>query len=232
MSDLILNRLQLLCLFGVIIGFSPNATAQTYRTSPFEGVIEMQIKDLVNLEILSYYVSGENVRIESKLKSASDAYFLINTLDKKVYTILNARDAYIEFPLETEKNEKMPGAPKGDHFTNTGESESILGFRCTKWILTEDERTTEIWATSSLGTYVGMQLTPTSETVASFAWEPELKSRGLFPMRVTQRDASDSETYQLEVLSVKREAVNDALFQLPPGYEKLDKSALSKPRQN
>lgn len=220
MSKRLVRRFGFL-LFSVAVGFH-NCCAQTARIFPFEGVIEMQIQDLVNLEIMSYSVSGHKVRIESKLSSPSDPYFIIDTFEKKAYLVLNARDAYVEIPLGAETSDLMQSPPSKDRFVRTGESRMILGLPASKWVLTEEEQLTEIWATPSLGTYVGMQLQPAQETVASFAWESELKSRGLFPLRVTQLNEVGSVTYQLEVLSVTRRAISDAVFHVPPGYEKTD----------
>lgn len=181
----------------------------------------MKILDLENLEMVSYAVSGEKVRIKSSMETSGDPFLLVNTLERKAYMVVSNRDIYVEMPFPTEEDDKATSTTQKPHLVKTGESETILGFPCNEWVLSEDDVTTEIWATASLGTYVGMQLKPVNTTVASFAWESGLRSRGLFPLRLVQRNANGSEIYQLEVLSVKRERVNDGLFQIPPGFEKV-----------
>lgn len=206
------------------------ANAQTgLPPKPFEGLMQLQVQDWQSVEIMQYYAKGEKVRIESSLTTSDASYFIIDNVAKKMFVVMPNRDSYMESSLEKPAREKPSANSNAEPMTKTDESETILGYPCEHWTLKEGEITTDIWATKALGTASFADLTPSSDTQASFRWEDELKARGLFPLRLTQQDSNGTDVYKLIILKIQRKPVNEALFRIPEGYEKIDNPIVNKP---
>jgi len=113
-------------------------------------------------------------------------------------------------------------------FVNTGEKETILGYTCTKLVVSNDRTSSDIWVTDQLGNFAGMspggggfgrRSQPPPE------WESALKGVGFFPMRVVSTD-KEGKKFKLEVTSVEKQSLSDSLFEAPDGWRKFDMGAM------
>jgi hypothetical protein len=114
--------------------------------------------------------------------------------------------------------------PNGS-FTNTGIKEDILGYSCTKLLVTSDKGTAEIWVTDQLGDFAGLMQSGFGRRQAPPEWETALKGAGFFPMRVINTEKS-GKVSKIDVTSVDKESLPDSLFSPPDGWRKFDMGAI------
>jgi hypothetical protein len=110
------------------------------------------------------------------------------------------------------------------NFQVTTSTETILGYPCTKYVVTGERGTTQIWATDRLGTFMGFYhgggpgarraAQPTPE------WESAMKGGGFFPMRVISTGPRGTTT--MEVTAIQKASLPDSLFAPPDGWRKFD----------
>jgi hypothetical protein len=125
----------------------------------------------------------------------------------------------------------QPGQPSASqpHGTlqETGVKETILGYVCTKYVVTGAEGSAQIWVTDELGNFMGIP--PAGGPMgrapqAPSAWESAIKGRNFFPMRVIANNAKG--TFKFEVTSVEKTSLPDSLFAPPEGWRKFDMGAM------
>jgi len=109
----------------------------------------------------------------------------------------------------------------------TGVKETILGYVCTKYTVTGQDGTAQIWVTDELGNFMGMP--PAGGPMARApqapsGWESAIKGRNFFPMRVISNGPKG--TFKFEVTSVEKTSLPDSLFAPPEGWRKFDMGAM------
>ena len=106
----------------------------------------------------------------------------------------------------------------------TGETEKILGYTATKYIIKDNDhhQTSEVWAAEGLGTFMMGRSSPMGRNGGLSPVEKELISRGFFPLRLINRDASGTETFRMEAVSVDKKSLSDGFFAPPADYRRFD----------
>lgn len=214
--------------FALLIVSGTNAQTGTPAKS-FEGIIQLQVQDWQSVEMVNYYVKGDRARMESLPNTSAGPYYIIDHSAKKMFMILTDRDSYLEISMEKPPGGQANTEPAPEPITKTDETQTILGFPCEQWILNENDITTTIWATKALSTTVTLVALQKQNIQTSFRWDEELQLRGLFPLKLTQQDSNGTDVYKFEVLKIQRKPVNEALFRIPEGYEKIDNPIVNKP---
>ena len=105
----------------------------------------------------------------------------------------------------------------------TSTKETILGYDCTKFVVTGEHGTTEIWVTDQLGTFMGFYHGGGPGRRGSQEapeWESAMKGGGFFPMRVLGNTSKGQ--VRMEVTSVQKTSLPDSLFAPPDGWRKFD----------
>lgn len=212
-------------LFILSIGNAQTGTP----AKPFEGLIQLQVQDWQSAEMVNYYVKGDRARMESSPNTSAEPYYILDYFSKKMFVIMTNKDSYFELSMEKTPSVQASADSKPESMTKTDETETILGFPCEQWILKENDVTTTMWATKAFSANVTLLGLQKQDMRVLFRWEEELKSRGLFPLKLTQQDVNGTDVYKFQVLKIQRKTVNDLLFRIPGGYEKIDKPIINKP---
>jgi hypothetical protein len=133
--------------------------------------------------------------------------------------------AYAEMTLK-DGPAKGSGAKESEPVVKkTGKTETILGYRCEQILITHGGKETEVWATKGLGRFI--QLDPGGGTAS--AWERELASGDMFPLRVIEKDAKGKRVSAMEVTAVEKKSLSDSLFKVPANFNKLDIPMMGRP---
>jgi hypothetical protein len=124
-----------------------------------------------------------------------------------------------QVPASAEQEGPKPGSPT---FEATGETDTILGYSCKKYVVTSPEGTTEIWATDQLGTFGGFNLggRPGSRSKIPQGWAAALQGKNVFPMRVI--GSHDGKSFRMDVTAVEKRDIPDSEFAPPDGWQKFD----------
>ena len=188
----------------------------------FEGVIGYQIRDMTSIETMTLFVKHGRLRLEGTEQSGGNAILTDYSL-KKCFIIISGREQYAELPI-------IYVPPKGEaaaqrlNVQKTDSVDTIEEYDCDQFLVTLDSLEFEIWATKGFNT-AGSFL---SAQVADWMWK--ILDMGYFPMRFIVRDQSGDEIQRFEVNSVTKKSLNEYLFRIPSGYEKIDPDVLQ-PKQ-
>jgi hypothetical protein len=109
---------------------------------------------------------------------------------------------------------------------SSGETETILGYKCTKYTApSADGSTVEMWVTTELGNFAGFGggMGPgASRSGPSQEWAKLVQGQGFFPIRVVVHDSAGNEKTRMEVTAVDKTALADSTFLPPDGYQELN----------
>jgi hypothetical protein len=202
----------------------------------FEGKIGISITSPSAQGPQTLNVSVKEGLARFDIESARGSMAMIrDTKNKQMIILMPQQRMYMVHPLE--QPGQMPqtgqmaqqGAPAASQSTlkETGVKETILGYVCTKYIVTGADGTSEIWITDELGTFMGLPPAggPMGRAAqAPSSWESALKGHNFFPIRVVTK--SSKGTFKFEVTSVEKTSLPDSLFAPPEGWRKFDMGAM------
>lgn len=159
---------------------------------------------------------------------------IIDYKNQQMIVLMPQQKMYMVRPLPSTATPSSPAnatvkqaAASGSDLTETGVTETILGYTCTKWTHTSAQGTSEIWVTDQLGTFGGLPHGggPGAPQQAPQAWESALKGKNFFPLRVVT-STGGKEKFRLEVTSVEKTSLPDSDFAAPAGWRKFDLGAM------
>jgi hypothetical protein len=201
--------------------------------SVFEGTVAMSISGTEvsksGLQNMTYSMKPGYLRMDmatghgmgGMIMDFNAKQMLILMPQQKMYMVQSMPDSQAGRAMAGQPD-AHPGAAKPS-IVNTGEKEDILGYTCTKLVITSEHSTAQIWVTDQLGAFGGMfsgggmgrRPQPPPE------WADALKGVGFFPMRVISTN-KDGKVFKLEVTAVTKQSLADSLFTPPDGWRKLD----------
>ena len=209
-----------LMVLAAVLTTMPLISSQT----KFEGKIVMQATGSSawgrggGTSTLNYYVKGDKARIDMH-SDRGDAGIIIDKPNKKMYMVMNAMKSYMEFPMD-EKDNSGTKSEKNEKIKKTGEIKKINGYNCEKWVITDDEGSSEAWLTKELGSFTAFS-SPMGRQQKN-SWQNEIEGSGEFPMLVIQKDKEGKETSRMEIKSVEKKSLDDSFFEVPAGYKEMN----------
>jgi len=207
-------RVSLLALAALFL-FSP----KHYSQSTFEGKVVIEATDNGKTNELNYYAKGDLARMDIS-SARGNANIIFDKKNKKMLMVMPAMKMYMEFPLD-----KDFGGDNGKHekskqdFVKTGETKTINGYKCEKWIIKEGDKTSDAWMTKDLGGFMFFQSPMGGHEKQK--WQEDIEKSGYFPMLVVEKDSDGNETGRFEVKSVEKKSLDDSFFAVPVGYSQM-----------
>jgi outer membrane lipoprotein-sorting protein len=190
----------------------------------FEGNITMKLTNEDGAQTLQYKIKGDKFRLDTEHEGMQTS-FVLDSPAKKMYVLMTAMQMYMEMNLEEAK--PTPGEQDKKPVVNrTGKSETILGYKCEQILVLQGGAETELWATKGLGKF--FQFSLEGEGTGS-AWERELSSEDMFPLRIIEKDAKGKQVSKMEVTAVEKKSLSDALFKVPSNFSKMDIPMMGRP---
>ena len=220
------------CFTVVAVLLATTGTSLLAEPASFEGKIKMQMKSDKHTQVIDYSVKPNLMRMDIPLDQSATATSIMDFTKKEMIVLMPNEKMYMVMPLndgaeDNGKKKKRPG--REATFEKTGETEKILGYLCTKFISTdEDKNTYEIWAAEGLGTFMGSRGNNPMKRAPRSAWESELAKKGFFPLRMTGKNEKGKEIFQMEALAVDKQKLPDTVFAVPAGYERFDMGGMMK----
>lgn len=190
----------------------------------FEGVIEFKKMSSIDTNQYTYYVKGDHVRIDEvdpKTKVIAGS-FLIDLKQNKMTTLSHERKLYMD-----QKQVPPPVVQGSPEITKTKNAKTILGVKCTEYIVKNKEENTDIsFFISNSGRYefFGPLLKTLNRKDKFSSYYLKLTGvDGLFPLLAIQRNKNGKETGKIETVKMERKELSASLFKIPAGYTKFDK---------
>ncbi len=207
MSKPLALSLGLLLLFGTGIS----------RALAFEGVVDYHISSGDHQMDMEYLIKGHKIRFNGNVKSHNSAGIL--DPDAKTITILMPEQKrYMVQDLTDYK--KMASQAQGK-FSDTGNSETILGHNCEEYLYESKSGQAHIWLASNLGFFGGLFQGPASKSGSMDAWVKMAQDKGLFPIKSVYNGTDGKEKSTMTATKISKQTVDDSNFQVPPDYKEL-----------
>ena len=181
-----------------------------FAQSSFEGRVIFEVKEDGESQIMDYYAKDKKFLMKMPDKGGS---ILFDSKQFKMYVIMDEQKMYMETTMMP-----MSTATGGGTITKTGETKSILGYDCEKFLFTQKDMKGEAWMTKELGAF--MFFMESQEEMPG--WQTEVLDAGYFPLHVKQHDTRRDVTGVYDVKEVTPLKLSDDLFELPSSYKKLD----------
>lgn len=193
--------------FFIIILFLLAGTLIAQDT--FEGKVVFDVQEDGNKQVMDYYAKDKKYRMEVPDKGGT---ILFDSNKLMMYVLMDKEKMYMEsqmMPLS------MGGAGK---VSKTGETKTILGHKCEKFVFEQEDLKGEAWMTKELGAF--MFFMESQQEMP--AWQSEILDAGYFPLQVTQYSKRENKKSVYNVIEVTTMDLSDDLFVVPFSYEKLD----------
>lgn len=211
----------LISLAGVV------AATALLPAQDFEGQIKMEIREGKKAMPLQYSVKKDRMRMDITADSATMTS-LIDFQKKEMIMLMPDQNMYMVMPIQ-EVAEAAVKANQGTPLEKTSDTETILGYLCTKYVSTERGVTTEIWAAEGIGMFMAANSSGNPmKPAARNKWEQELVDKGAFPLRVVSRNRGGKETSRMEVVAIDKKSLPDSHFAIPAGYQRFEMGGMMK----
>jgi hypothetical protein len=185
----------------------------------FEGVVVFKKKGetagVIDSVSMRLYIKGDKFMAED-VNDVNQPRIVVDTKKKSIFMITDRSREYMQMPTPPAPP-TVPARPP----QKTGKAEQIAGHPCEQWVEKSGETDMELWASGDMGKLslpsgtMGVNLI-SSQNMATF-----LKNSNMFPFLFVERNKAGREITRLEVLSVEKKNLNDAVFEPPQGYNKM-----------
>jgi hypothetical protein len=202
----------------------------------FEGTLTMTMsssKSKDGPQTINYSIKEGYMRMDMQHEGAPVGAFITDFKNRQIIILMPQQQMYLVKALPDPSTYKKPEAAgkassssdnsSDTKFTDTGIRESILGYSCEKYAVTNSKGVAYIWATDELGFFGGLTMggAPGRHSQAPQEWESIIKGSGFFPLRVVGTEKGKPD-FRLEVTSIDKRSLPTSLFMPPDGWRKFD----------
>ena len=193
---------------------SAAATVATAAAGPFEGEIDVTVKDEASQKLpatITYRIKGAKVRYEP---AAAPVKAIEDGTAHHAYVIDDTKKSYED--LDTTAKSAPPSV------TKTGKTEKIAGLDCEHWTLDDSASQEKVDACVAKNVaWFDLAQAP-KPGAAEPGWAAALTKENAFPLRLVVSDAKGKERYRVDATKVNKAKQDDTLFQAPAAYKKTD----------
>jgi hypothetical protein len=218
----------------------------------FEGKVSFKMTSGRDKPVeMTYNIKGDKIRMEMPEQKGMGG-MIMDTSKREMLMIMDEQKTYMVMALPQAAVDAMAKRDEEMKLEKTNETEKILNYTATKYVLTEKNgNETELWLAEGLGTFMGFNKNPMGGrgrgAPAAPAWERALEGKELFPLRVVGREKGSAradkgksgekskgksgggnESFRMEVTAINKTSLPDSMFTPPPGYQKFDMGGMMK----
>lgn len=190
----------------------------------FEGTIKMKLTDGRSKAMpLEYSIKGGLLRTDMQVEEGMTATAIIDVAKDEMIMLMPGQPMYMVMPLKQAAAKASGHVGEEPELINTGETEVILGYKCTKYLVKSKEAVTEIWATDEIGAFRGFSssMGGGGQPAAPASWERALAGKNFFPLRVASA-AGSKQKFRMDVTAIEPKSLPASFFAPPAGYQKFD----------
>jgi hypothetical protein len=190
----------------------------------FEGTIRMKLTDGGSKAMpLEYSIKGGLLRTDIQAEEGMTATVIMDFAKDEMIMLMPGQPMYMVMPIRQTAAKASGHGGVEPELVNTGETEVILGYKCTKYLAKSKEAVTEIWASDELGVFRGLgnSMGAGSKAAAPAGWERALAGKNFFPLRVASAPGS-KQKFRMEVTAIEPKSLPASFFAPPAGYQKFD----------
>lgn len=210
------------CLFSTVLTAASFEGVVKFKTGAQEGVPQS----------VAYSIKDGRLRIEMPALGAGNAA-VVDLKTRSATIIAESPKQYVPVPAGIGLT-VFPGDKDHLKLEKTNDSQVILGYAVDKWIASDPVSTTELWLSAEFGGFASfnhLQLSKERPPGVGYrargrlggpgmppSWERTLAGRELFPLRVVSKEKDGNEIFRMEVTSIEKKPIDEALFTPPADY--------------
>lgn len=208
-------------MLPAILLFGLTLTGAGSVKANFEGVIEFT-KKTGNTEVkYKYFVKGDKMRIEDfGTDGTLQGIMLVDAAANKVIGISPERKLWLDMPNNRQRKDVKLDIQK------TNNSKEIAGYKCTEWKVSckDEDRVITYWLANDQFTFFMPMLKTLNRADKLSLYFLKLNgAEGMFPMLGEEKKADGTLITTLKVSTVKKQSLDNSIFDIPQGYSKYDK---------
>lgn len=208
--------------------------------SDLEGVVGLSIKSKEQPVNLTLQVKKGMVRFDfpadlaKRAQLNGNAYAIVNAAEGKLYGVIDERKLVVEVDFKKLQDQMKAMAPQAHaakagepekvepppKITKTGHMDKVAGYTCEDWqIVTNDGGKATVCVNAADTSWLKI---PAMNLPKDAQWAAELIDGKHFPLRMIAFNKAGAEDGRIELTQLEKKPLADAVFQLPPGYQRLD----------
>ncbi len=184
----------------------------------FEGNVTYEIHTPEGkIQPLNYQIKSPDIRMNMEIPGQGESAMLFVPKENSMYVLMPARKMAIKQPLpEAPAAKSKPTAERKFDLTKTNRKETIAGRECTVFTFKSDVTEGEMCNAEGLGTfYFGAG----GNGAQAPAWASEVRSKGYFPLRMTNKDLRSDKTMTMIATKIEPKSLPSSLFKVPSDYK-------------
>jgi hypothetical protein len=208
---------------AAVLVFALGPSVAIAQAPKFEGVVTMVIRNNGMANEAQYSVKDGQVRMDVQT-GGMQVYMLMAPADGKVVIVMPMQRMYMDQSVDAmmaaagnkAKDTKKPDLKK------TGKKETIAGLECEHVTVTDDNgQAADACVTKDLGNFV-LPSGPAGRG-GQPGWQNAL-GEGYFPLKV-----SINNEVAFEVVRVEKKSLDNSIFLLPDGFQKMQMPSMGRP---
>jgi hypothetical protein len=195
----------------------------------FEGKVRQQMTTPENTRgsvFINYLIKENFLRMEMEVDPTKPNKIMATIVDvtkRQIYILMPDQKMYMVKAMPEPSKTEPAGTPAQQaELIRTGETDTILGYKCEKLIAKNKDGITEIWGAEGIGYFMGASANPMGRAAPRNSWEAGLSKNGFFPLRVVSKDTSGKERMRMETVAIEPKSFPDSTFVPPEDYKKFE----------
>jgi hypothetical protein len=185
----------------------------------FEGVVFFR-KGAPGSKIASnvtMYIKGDRFMADEQGEKIKQK-LIVDGKKKAIFMIMDKEKMIMEMPME-----KMASkTPEPKLPLKTGKTQAIAGYECEQWLDKQYNGEVELWTNATMGRLFIPDGPMGAGLIPSASMQRLLKQGSYFPFLMIERDRTGKEITRLEVTNVEKKPVDDAVFEAPANYQRME----------
>lgn len=192
------------CKKGLGSGFEGEITLHTTRGSESQ---DMVVK-----------TKSDKLRFETNANGKTGAA-IFDPAQNKVVMVMDDQKAYMEMDFNAPTAPQANVDAKAATAEKTGKKETVAGIDCEDWTVKDPSgKHTDVCLADGLAFF---DLDGVKGGGSSSSFSKQLREKKQFPLKSVDYDASGKEVSRTEAIKIEKKKLDDSLFQVPSGYQKL-----------
>ncbi len=208
-----------------ILLFLPFSLFNAGNSQPFEGRVEILQTTIADTSHFEFLIKDKLIKINQfNSNNTIERVFMVNMTEKMVYEISDERKVYIKYALrESNLNEAEQEFIEIKKTTNY---KYLNGYQCYQWLVTNKIKNTTVsyWVAKEEFSYlveILLNINRSDKKCSYYMFIPDYEE--FFPMESVERGLLREFRAQDEIRSIKKQKINDIIFQIPPDYFEIHK---------